>query len=996
MKRPTNVIFKTFQLRLLFLVVFFSCSYSQGQVNKTDSLKTKGDYKIAIAQRISSLLTTAPKARHPHDSLLSELYDEYEAQYLNLGNEGKWTEALPLALACESTFIGELPPKREADLIYNIGYIYDKCDRYLQGIDYFHRSIARYEAINDAEEQDVRNDIALAYNNIGVAHANTGYFTQRKESYLKAKALWESIDDVDKSNLISLYGNLLRLYRQYGDKQAAEELITTINLNVDQWIAEDGFASGNKGMETAKPTSFYQVEKHRLNILYTDLISDKAGGLAHLDSLRTHFRGMNGDDQKRFSAYLLTAISHAAAPLVDYDNLAERKQKKQYLDLGMRESIRLSDRYNQMIFHSQLVSYCLNAEQDKETALSHLDKAIRIGGEMDIREFNLLNLYFKKADVLQQLDRFAEAEKLVLKGISILLNQPITQPDVITIDDFTQRNDIYYVNALKQVASLYKNEYDRANKPDHGRVAQHFYDLAARLFHIYYQKGAYNPWLSMTNAAINEGLLSLHLRTGSAEEMALVNRMENNHSQHLAKEFEAKYLRFLQVPDSLFTQHNLLQVEMAGYEQAAEHPDKEYEALQAEFMDVEAKIQEADAQYFSFFGDTFDIKEVQSELQDREYIVRYVVAEENLYAYTIQKDDIAIVKLGNKDTLLRHAAQYHETIKSKRHDYAEQAKELYNALIDPLRLPLDALQKLVVIPDNKLNFIPFETLVHPEWNRPLVSFFSISYSHGLQLWLLQRKAAPSVRGQQNFAAFAPQYSTDYMSHFADNNPTNRGRLQDIAAATHEAIQLAAYFDGNLYRGDQATKQDFLQRAADYKIYHFAMHALLDESDHRNSSLVFQNGEHLRYHELYGLHFPAELVVLSACNTGMGELENGEGLMSLSRALTYAGVRSSVYSLWEVPDEETADIMLSFYEHLKSGYSKVEALALAKRDFLANNPLKNHPFFWAGFVINGNTDSLSDTTFPNTYLWLIVGGLIVVALLLFMRRRKRAADAVATV
>src|SRR5690606_35652691 len=233
---------------------------------------TKGDYKIAIAQRISSLLTTAPKARHPHDSLLSELYDEYEAQYLSLGNEGKWTEALPLALACESTFIGELPPKREADLIYNIGYIYDKSDRYLQGIDYFHRSIARYEAINDAEEQDVRNDIALAYNNIGVAHANTGYFTQRKESYLKAKALWESIDGVDKSNLISLYGNLLRLYRQYGDKQAAEELITTINLNVDQWIAEDGFASGNKGMETAKPKSFYQVEKHRLNILYTDLV----------------------------------------------------------------------------------------------------------------------------------------------------------------------------------------------------------------------------------------------------------------------------------------------------------------------------------------------------------------------------------------------------------------------------------------------------------------------------------------------------------------------------------------------------------------------------------------------------------------------------------------------------------------------------------------------------------------------------------------------------
>src|SRR5690606_4966487 len=186
------------------------------------------------------------------------------------------------------------------------------------------------------------------------------------------------------------------------------------------------------------------------------------------------------------------------------------------------------------------------------------------------------------------------------------------------------------------------------------------------------------------------------------------------------------------------------------------------------------------------------------------------------------------------------------------------------------------------------------------------------------------------------------------------------------------------------------------RATDFKIYHFAMHALLDESDHLNSSLVFQNGEHMRYHELYSLHFPAELVVLSACNTGMGKLESGEGLMSLSRALTYSGVRSAVYSLWEVPDEETADIMLSFYRHLNSGVSKVEALTLAKRDFLTNNPLKSHPFFWAGFVINGNTDPLGDETFSYTYLWLIVGGLTVIALLLFVRRQKRATNPTVTV
>src|SRR5690606_21991615 len=141
--------------------------------------------------------------------------------------------------------------------------------------------------------------------------------------------------------------NLLRLYRQYGDKEAAEQLITEINSNFNEWLAEDLFSDGLDAMETEKPQWFYHVEKHRLNILYTDLTSDKAGGTAHLDSLRFYFNKMDFEDQKQFSPYLLTAISGAAAPLVDYDNPAERNAKKEYLDLGMKKSILYNNRYNE-------------------------------------------------------------------------------------------------------------------------------------------------------------------------------------------------------------------------------------------------------------------------------------------------------------------------------------------------------------------------------------------------------------------------------------------------------------------------------------------------------------------------------------------------------------------------------------------------------------------------------------------------------------------------
>jgi CHAT domain-containing protein len=151
-------------------------------------------------------------------------------------------------------------------------------------------------------------------------------------------------------------------------------------------------------------------------------------------------------------------------------------------------------------------------------------------------------------------------------------------------------------------------------------------------------------------------------------------------------------------------------------------------------------------------------------------------------------------------------------------------------------------------------------------------------------------------------------------------------------------------------------------------------------------LVFANAERLKLDELYQMNFPSELVVLSACNTGVGQLQPGEGLSSLSRALTFAGVKSSVYSLWEVPDKETSELMIFFYEEIKKGIPKDQALADAKRRFLSENPLKTHPIFWAGFVINGQLDPIQASLFP---AWMgIVGLLILMVLALFLWNRRR--------
>lgn len=973
---------KSIQTLFTYILTTGGFLISQSFAQKAPYIDGDGNYsqiESSIRLQMDSLRNITPEEQLDHDRLITDLYLDLEQQYLDLGSRREWADALSLARACEAPFSGELSPQKKADLIYNIGYLYDKNKQYTQALDYYHRSIALYEKLHDPSVLDLRHDMALAYNNIGVVHAHTGFFTQRKKSYLKAKALWESMDSADKSNLISLYGNLLRLYRQYGDKQAANELISTINANFDQWIADEKFGTEKGALASAKSRLFYYVEKHRLNLLYTDLSDNKASGIAHLDSLCEYFDRMPVADQKRFAPHMLTAISSAAAPLVDYDDPEEFKLKKAYLELGLAESKRLGDGYNEMIFHTQLVSFLLFSGDDYESALTHLDKALEIGKKMDIREFNLLNIYLKRGDVLQQLDRFDEAREMTLLGFSLLLDEPVTNLLDVQLETFAERNDIFYINALREVAKIYKNQYRQEGKREYAQLSGHFYKIAAALFYQYYQKGIYNPWLDMTSSDINEGLIAMHLELDQNDHGLLINTMENNASQHLWKEFEAKYQQYSRVPDSLLLKRNRLTVQSG-----AEDVGGQRKALET----VQQQIHAIDSVYTPFFESSFEVGNVQAQLLPDQLLLKYTITSTGVYVFCIRRENISVVALGQKDSVLSQVEAYYKDLQTVQAGYRRSSEALYLTLVAPVDLSED-IRTLTIIPENTLSFLPFETLINPDSGKPLVMDYAISYSHSLKLWQLQQQPLATSKNKSLLAAFSPRYSRDYLFALQDDKGPYRSRLQDIEGAAQEAEYIAAEWKGDLYK--QASKRDFLENATRYQIYHFAMHALLDEADHRNSSLMFQGEEPLFYHELYGIHFPAELVVLSACNTGIGKLEKGEGLMSLSRALTYSGVRSSVYSLWQVPDKETSEIMMAFYANLKKGLSKTEALSKAKRDFLTNNPMKSHPFFWAGFVINGHTGPLpsSDTGYSVVLIIGAVSMLACTGVILAWRSRRRS-------
>ena len=168
-------------------------------------------------------------------------------------------------------------------------------------------------------------------------------------------------------------------------------------------------------------------------------------------------------------------------------------------------------------------------------------------------------------------------------------------------------------------------------------------------------------------------------------------------------------------------------------------------------------------------------------------------------------------------------------------------------------------------------------------------------------------------------------------------------------------------DGDLVSGLQATEAYFKSIASDYQIVHLATHGIIDPLDPENSELLFApskdsiNDGHLKLSEIYNLRLNSDMVVLSACETGVGKFQRGEGSMSLSRAFFYSGVPSVVMSRWALADESTSKVITGFFKNILDGHEKDLALRDAQLSYLKSdlNDLKTHPFFWSALVVMGS-------------------------------------------
>lgn len=311
------------------------------------------------------------------------------------------------------------------------------------------------------------------------------------------------------------------------------------------------------------------------------------------------------------------------------------------------------------------------------------------------------------------------------------------------------------------------------------------------------------------------------------------------------------------------------------------------------------------------------------------------------------------------------------------------SKHLYQSIVKPVINEVTG-SKLKIVTDGFLGYIPFEIL-QDEKGKFLFENFLVSYDYSAKTYLYN-EGRP--KGNSKILAFAPDFG------LADNSTdVVRSSISALPGAEKEIKDLSGILDGKFMYGIEATESLFKQEALEYGILHMATHAIVDDEAPDNSRLILSvkgdslNDGYLHAYEVYNLKLNASLATLSACNTGYGKVEKGEGVMSLSRAFAYAGVPATVVSLWPASDQSTPKLMKLFYANLDEGQPKDLALNNARKQYLkSTNGKGTHPFYWGAFVLIGDTSAMS-SQWPNS-LWFIVGSMVLIFIGYSMRRMVR--------
>jgi len=356
-------------------------------------------------------------------------------------------------------------------------------------------------------------------------------------------------------------------------------------------------------------------------------------------------------------------------------------------------------------------------------------------------------------------------------------------------------------------------------------------------------------------------------------------------------------------------------------------------------------------------GRPFTVDEVREALLGgTDVLLEYALGDSASYLWVVTREDLRLITLPPRAELEAPLARLRSSLLNpadRDFTFRDDARDLYDLVLAPAVREVGRADRVLLIPDGALHFLPFDVLLDGDDEYPLAGR-RLSYGPSATTLAVLAGYSSDQRATRDLLIVADPA-------FGEAEAT--AGLAPLPQTRAEAEAIAANFDSagvTLLLGEDARAETLRAPGylSDYRILHFATHALVDERRPERSAIALarprdeREDGFLRADEIYPLDIRAELVVLSACETGLGKQVRGEGVLGLPRAFFYAGSPRVVVSLWSVSDRSTAVLMSAFYRHLEQhGQSPAEALARAKVE-LRSKPEFAHPFHWAPFELMG--------------------------------------------
>ena len=610
------------------------------------------------------------------------------------------------------------------------------------------------------------------------------------------------------------------------------------------------------------------------------------------------------------------------------------------------------------------------------SALIHFNKAKALLNEANLDSRYLAKFYFREAELYYLLNDKNEALEKLNTALKILLPK-------YKSDKLPDKNQLHPENTFVDIFDLYA---ELQTNPDD--ILKSF-DLS---FHV--SNLLESNWTSQESKILNETdnrnrsekciniLFDYYNQTKNKTLLFRALQYSEKNKVSTLKEIFQKKLRLQKFPnDSLLNREfNLLKEQerittRLIRAQLNSNNSSNINVLNEEFSAINFQlktISEVINKKYSEQESLFSFETLQKKLlQDKTVLIEYFFGKNNLYQFIISTDDIVLNKIPldkkREDEIINFIHLF-DTASEINNDIANYTKRAFN-IYKLLNInSLSTYKTVIVIPDGVLNFLPFEALLTSSTNTTLFSKMpfvvknqNVIYNTSVLFYLNNLKKSKNDK----VIGFFPVFEN-----------TN----QTLNYSINEAQAIEKEMTITLLMNSNATKDNFLKNASEYNIIHLSTHASSGNFI-IPANMQFYD-DNLLLNELYSLNIPANLVVMSACETGVGKQYKGEGAMSMARGFQYAGSKNLLFSLWQINDLSTSQIMQSFYKNYNKKESAYLANKYSKLDYLENDSISNakkSPYYWSAFVFYGSLES----TEPNDAIYYMVFAVLLIFIALFL-------------